>query len=101
MADVTGIVLTGGRSSRMGQEKASLVLGGSTLLDRTVAALNAVADDIVESLRLVDPLVIRTGIERENLFFACTTVESEEEKIERIADQLESKGDGLYEVLAR
>ena len=47
MADVTGIVLTGGRSSRMGQDKASLVLGGSTLLDRTVAALNAVADDIV------------------------------------------------------
>jgi len=47
MADVTGIVLTGGRSSRMGHDKASLVLGGSTLLDRTVAALNAVADDIV------------------------------------------------------
>ncbi|MCA9856902.1 MAG: molybdenum cofactor guanylyltransferase [Dehalococcoidia bacterium] len=63
MADVTGIVLTGGRSSRMGQEKASLVLGGSTLLDRTVAALNAVADDIVivrapgQSL----PLVRSTG----------------------------------------
>lgn len=47
MADVSGIVLTGGRSSRMGREKAALVLGGSTLLERTVAALDAVADEIV------------------------------------------------------
>lgn len=47
MADVTGVVLTGGRSSRMGADKASLVLGGSTLLDRVVAALSAVADEIV------------------------------------------------------
>lgn len=47
MADVTGIVLTGGRSSRMGQDKASLVLAGATLLERAVAALNAVADEIV------------------------------------------------------
>ncbi|MGE3961193.1 MAG: molybdenum cofactor guanylyltransferase [Dehalococcoidia bacterium] len=47
MADVSGIVLTGGRSSRMGRDKAALVLGGSTLLARAVAALDAVADDIV------------------------------------------------------
>lgn len=47
MADLTGIVLTGGRSSRMGSDKASLVLGGSTLLERVVAALSAVADEIV------------------------------------------------------
>lgn len=47
MADLTGIVLTGGRSTRMGQDKASLVLGGSTLLERVVSALNAVADEVV------------------------------------------------------
>ena len=63
MASVTGIVLTGGRSSRMGEDKASLVLGGTTLLGRVVAALNAVADEIVvvrapsQSL----PLVQTTG----------------------------------------
>jgi len=63
MADVTGVVLTGGRSSRMGQDKASLVLGGSTMLERVVAVLNAIADDIVivrspgQSL----PLVRSTG----------------------------------------
>ncbi|MCA8979940.1 MAG: RecQ family ATP-dependent DNA helicase [Planctomycetes bacterium] len=63
-------------------------LGNPPVLALTATATPAVADDIVESLRLVDPLVIRTGIERENLFFACTTVESEEEKIERIADRV-------------
>lgn len=47
MATVTGIVLTGGRSSRMGEDKASLVLGGTTLLGRVVAALSAVADEVV------------------------------------------------------
>ena len=47
VANVTGIVLTGGRSSRMGEDKASLVLGGATLLARVVAALNALADEIV------------------------------------------------------
>ena len=47
MADLTGIVLTGGRSSRMGEDKASLVLGGATLLARAVAALAPVADELV------------------------------------------------------
>lgn len=47
MPEVTGIVLAGGRSSRMGREKASLVLGGETLLQRTVSALSAVAGEIV------------------------------------------------------
>ena len=44
---ITGIVLAGGRSSRMGQDKASLVLDGETLLQRTVRVLAAVVDEIV------------------------------------------------------
>ena len=44
---LTGIVLAGGRSTRMGRDKASLVLGGRTLLQRAVDALNAVADEVV------------------------------------------------------
>jgi molybdopterin-guanine dinucleotide biosynthesis protein A len=46
--DVTGIVLAGGRSSRMGQDKAALVLAGRTLLQRAVDALVAAgASEIV------------------------------------------------------
>ena len=44
---VAGIVLAGGRSSRMGVDKASLVLQGRTLLQRTVDVLDEVADEIV------------------------------------------------------
>ena len=44
---VAGIVLAGGRSSRMGVDKASLMLEGRTLLQRTVDVLDEVADEIV------------------------------------------------------
>jgi molybdopterin-guanine dinucleotide biosynthesis protein A len=35
----TGIILAGGRSTRMGRDKASIVLAGRTLLERAVAAV--------------------------------------------------------------
>ncbi len=44
---VTGIVLAGGRSRRMGSDKAALLFGGRPLLQRTVAALAEVADEVV------------------------------------------------------
>ena len=44
---ITGIVLAGGRSLRMGRDKATLVFDGETLLQRTVRALGAVADEVV------------------------------------------------------
>lgn len=44
---LAGIVLAGGRSSRMGSDKASLVFDGMPLLQRTVDALAAVVDEIV------------------------------------------------------
>lgn len=47
MTAITGIILVGGRSSRMGRDKASLEFHGRTLLQRTVDALAAVADEIV------------------------------------------------------
>ena len=44
---IAGIVLAGGRSTRMGTDKASLVLDGRTLLQRTVDALSQVVTEIV------------------------------------------------------
>lgn len=44
---LAAIVLAGGRSSRMGRDKAALVLDGETLLQRTASALARVVDEIV------------------------------------------------------
>jgi molybdopterin-guanine dinucleotide biosynthesis protein A len=43
----SAIILAGGRSSRMGQPKATLRLGGRALIERTIAELARAFDDIV------------------------------------------------------
>ena len=50
-ASVAAVIVAGGRSSRMGQDKASLVLAGRTLLDRVVAIA-------VRVPRLVEVIVV-------------------------------------------
>ena len=47
MTKPLGAILTGGRSSRMGQNKADVVVSGSTMLEHVAKALAAVADHIV------------------------------------------------------
>ena len=47
MFDVTGIILIGGRSSRMGSDKALLPVEGSTLLQYCVTTIAKVVDEIV------------------------------------------------------
>ncbi len=56
---VAGIVLAGGGSRRMGAEKCMLDLGGRTLLQRVIDALDAVADEVavVTAPHVPPPLV--------------------------------------------
>ena len=43
---LTGFVLAGGKSTRMGQDKAAVMLHGRTLLEHTLAALREVCRDV-------------------------------------------------------
>ncbi len=47
MADVTGVILAGGRSSRMGTDKATLLLDGVTMLQRSVDRLTPAVEELV------------------------------------------------------
>jgi molybdenum cofactor guanylyltransferase len=48
MTATAGILLTGGRSRRLGVDKATLVLGGETLATRAARCLAAACDPVVE-----------------------------------------------------
>lgn len=83
VAEITGIVLAGGRSSRMGADKASLILDGASLLHRTTAALDAVVDEIVivrapgQSIPLVQTraslVIVEDALEGEGPLFGMGT----------------------------
>jgi len=49
MGEVVGVVLAGGRSSRMGAEKALLPLGGIPIIERTIARLRPQVEKVVIS----------------------------------------------------
>ena len=44
---ITGIVLAGGQSTRMGRDKGSLPFGDETLLERAVRIVGEVTDDVI------------------------------------------------------
>jgi molybdenum cofactor guanylyltransferase len=44
---ITAIILCGGRSTRMGRDKATLLFGDETMLDRILRIVRAVADDVM------------------------------------------------------
>ena len=44
---ITGVILAGGQSSRMGQNKALMSLGGKRLVDRAVEVMRSVFDDLL------------------------------------------------------
>ncbi|MFH2140629.1 MAG: molybdenum cofactor guanylyltransferase [Pseudomonadota bacterium] len=51
IADCTALILAGGDSSRMGQDKAGLLLDGSTLLQRVTTTMQEVFPKIIVSVR--------------------------------------------------
>ncbi len=46
MANLTAFIIAGGKSSRMGQDKAFIEFGGTTLLDRMLAIARSVTPDV-------------------------------------------------------
>ena len=69
-ARVTAIVLAGGRASRFGGSKLSLQLDGRSLLDRAIAAVATLADDIVLAGPVPDVLVGQPGASVRNVIDA-------------------------------
>ncbi|MFV1999716.1 MAG: molybdenum cofactor guanylyltransferase [Acidimicrobiia bacterium] len=47
ISDVVGVVLSGGKSTRMGRDKAAIEFGGEPMLERAVAALSLVFDAVL------------------------------------------------------
>ncbi len=86
---------------RLGEYRA--LLGDPPTVALTATATLEVAEDIVRSLRLVDPLVIRTGIERPNLFLAATRAETREELLALLLERIAAiDGPGIvYSTLIR
>ena len=46
-SDITGIILSGGKSSRMGGNKSLLKLGNQTIIERIVELMKSIFDDIM------------------------------------------------------
>ena len=53
--DCTAIILAGGDSQRMGSDKANLLLGGQTLLQRVIATMQQVFPRVIVSVRQQRP----------------------------------------------
>ena len=53
--DCTAIILAGGDSQRMGSDKADLLLGGQTLLQRVIATMQEIFPHVIVSVRQPRP----------------------------------------------
>jgi ATP-dependent DNA helicase RecQ len=86
---------------KLGEYRA--LLGDPPTVALTATATPQVAADIVSALRLSDPLVVRTGIERPNLYLGVHEVERAEEKVPHLARRIRAMdGPGIvYSTLIR
>jgi len=55
IADCTALILAGGNSKRMGQDKANLPLNGQTLLQHVVATMQQIFPEVIVSVRQPRP----------------------------------------------
>jgi ATP-dependent DNA helicase RecQ len=78
-------------------------LGNPPTIALTATATTRVAEDIVRLLGLREPLLVRLGIERPELFLAATRVAFEEEKLPLLAERVRAiDGAGIvYSTLIR
>jgi ATP-dependent DNA helicase RecQ len=72
--------------SRLAEYRARI--GNPPAIALTATATPRVAEDIVRLLGLRDPLIVRTGIERPELFLAATRVDLAEEKLPLLAERV-------------
>jgi ATP-dependent DNA helicase RecQ len=87
--------------SRLAEYRARI--GNPPTIALTATATPRVADDIVRMLGLREPLIVRTGIERPELFLAATRVDLAEEKLPLLAERVRAiDGPGIvYSTLIR
>jgi ATP-dependent DNA helicase RecQ len=84
------------RPAYLGLREAARQLGRPPVLAFTATATPAVAADITEQLGLRDPLVVRTGIDRANLFFEVARTVNVEAKRARLLELLAAQpGPGI------
>jgi len=76
--------------SRLGEYRKRL--GDPPVIALTATATKKVAHDIGQALRLQQPVVLRTGIERPNLFLTSTGITLAEEKLPLIAERIRTLG---------
>lgn len=64
---ISGIVLAGGRSARMGSDKRIVVVHGLPLLDRTLRMIEALVDDVVVVTHDEEGAIRRTRVVRDDI----------------------------------
>lgn len=83
------------RPSYLALRQAVHALGRPPILALTATATPEVTDDIVAQLGMTDPVIVRDGIDRENLFFEVFQTADREAKRRRVRALMDEPGAGI------